>query len=92
MTPPATAGGLSASAQVVRNVFKSCLISLQDIDQAEVLFIATATASDLVNLIAIQTDDTSATRRSLHEIKMLSTTHIQTIDQSTLPKAANTNA
>jgi hypothetical protein len=91
MAPPQHIGGLSPSAQIVRNVFTACISSLEDLSEPETTSVAASSAADLIDFIATETVNPPNIRAALQGLSDLCRSHIQVIDQSSLPEPANQN-
>ena len=80
MTPPRQ-GGLSATAQVVSNVFSSCILSLHDLQPAEKITVGHKAIQDIICLISSEAAAPQCARTALTETSTLAQTAISRLSQ-----------
>ena len=80
MTPPQQ-GGLSATAQVVSNVFSSCILSMQDLDPIEKIKVGHKAIQDIICVISTEDQALQCARSALTETSTLAQSAISKLSQ-----------
>ena len=80
MTPPQQAGGLSATAQVVSNVFSSCIMSLNDLEPLEKILVGHKAVQDVISVISNDSSYLDHAARALAETVTLAQSALSRLD------------
>ena len=80
MNPPQQTGGLSATAQVVSNVFSSCIMSLHDLQPVEKVQVGRQAIQDIICVISNETNALDHVSSALAETSTLAQAAIGRLD------------